>query len=106
MLGRDLARGSTEGFTEAAFSSSPEGIRTPDLFLEREAPWTTRRPGRTLYTRIRSASAPDRDDRRHQDLNEQVVGLFRIHRPHGFFSKEICAAVIVAMNPSHASAPS
>src|SRR5437762_12854422 len=25
---------------------SPEGIRTPDLFLEREAPWTTRRPGR------------------------------------------------------------
>src|SRR5438093_13786461 len=24
---------------------SPEGIRTPDLFLEREAPWTTRRPG-------------------------------------------------------------
>src|SRR5207247_8868953 len=27
---------------------SPEGIRTPDLFLEREAPWTTRRPGRAL----------------------------------------------------------
>jgi len=24
----------TEGFTEAALSSSPEGIRTPDLFLE------------------------------------------------------------------------
>ena len=38
----------TEGFTEAALSSSPEGIRTPDLFLEREAPWTARRPGRAV----------------------------------------------------------
>src|SRR5438445_998933 len=54
---------------------SPEGIRTPDLFLEREAPWTTRRPGRALYTRIRSESAPDRDDRRHQDLHQEVVGV-------------------------------
>jgi hypothetical protein len=36
MLDRDLARGSTEGFTEAALSSSPEGLRTPDLFRERD----------------------------------------------------------------------
>jgi hypothetical protein len=32
---------------------SPEGIRTPDLFLEREAPWTTRRPGRTIQDTAR-----------------------------------------------------
>ena len=42
-------------FPRQPAACSPEGIRTPDLFLEREAPWTTRRPGR--HSRIRARHA-------------------------------------------------
>src|SRR5206468_12935703 len=36
----------------------------------------------------------------------RLCALFRTQSPHDFFSNEICAAVIVAMNPSQASTPS
>src|SRR5207244_5487239 len=52
---------------------SPEGIRTPDLFLEREAPWTTRRPGRAYMKSIGPGSSPSGDDRGHDHLHQQVV---------------------------------